>query len=305
MYSSRLPVCMDGSCNGLQHYAALGRDLEGGKQVNLVPSSRPQDVYTGVASLVEQRVAKAAAAGDKIGKLLEGKVTRKLVKQTVMTSVYGVTIIGARSQIENRLREMGGIPDDMMFTVAFQLARWTLDSLGDMFSGASRTMDWLSSAAKTISRQGSEVMWVTPLGLPVIQPYRKRDRQVIKTVVQRIHLGSTGDHMPVSTARQQSAFAPNFVHSIDSSHMLLTSVACRKAGLSFAAVHDSFWTHAATVDEMNGILRHQFVDLHRRELLVELRENFQLRHPEVRLPPLPKRGELDLDVVLESPYFFS
>ena len=32
---------------------------------------------------------------------------RKLVKQTVMTSVYGVTFIGARQQISARLRERG------------------------------------------------------------------------------------------------------------------------------------------------------------------------------------------------------
>ena len=42
----------DGSCNGLQHYAALGRDWLGAKQVNLVPVDRPQDPYAGVAGMV-------------------------------------------------------------------------------------------------------------------------------------------------------------------------------------------------------------------------------------------------------------
>jgi DNA-directed RNA polymerase len=40
-------VHQDGSCNGLQHYAALGRDEAGGEQVNLMPRERPGDVYTG------------------------------------------------------------------------------------------------------------------------------------------------------------------------------------------------------------------------------------------------------------------
>ena len=35
-FHSSLPVHQDGSCNGLQHYAALGRDVEGAKLVNLV-----------------------------------------------------------------------------------------------------------------------------------------------------------------------------------------------------------------------------------------------------------------------------
>lgn len=48
-FISHLPVYQDGSCNGLQHYAALGRDEEGGREVNLVPAEKPSDVYSSVA----------------------------------------------------------------------------------------------------------------------------------------------------------------------------------------------------------------------------------------------------------------
>ena len=34
--------------------------------------------------------------------------------------------------------------------------------------------------------------------------------------------------------RQRTAFPPNFVHSLDGSHMMMTAVACKKAGLNFA-----------------------------------------------------------------------
>lgn len=51
-YVSYFPIHQDGSCNGLQHYAALGRDVTGGMSVNLLPSSVPQDVYTCVVTLV-------------------------------------------------------------------------------------------------------------------------------------------------------------------------------------------------------------------------------------------------------------
>jgi DNA-directed RNA polymerase len=36
---------------------------------------------------------------------LKGNVNRKVIKQTVMTSVYGVTFIGARKQIQKQLKE--------------------------------------------------------------------------------------------------------------------------------------------------------------------------------------------------------
>ena len=40
-----------------------------------------------------------------MAELLRGgeEVNRKVVKQTVMTSVYGVTFVGARAQIEGQL----------------------------------------------------------------------------------------------------------------------------------------------------------------------------------------------------------
>ena len=48
-----------------------------------------------------QRIAEAdAEEGVLAAQALLGNITRKLVKQTVMTSVYGVTNIGAREQIQ-------------------------------------------------------------------------------------------------------------------------------------------------------------------------------------------------------------
>lgn len=52
------------------------------------------------------------------------QVDRKLVKQTVMTSVYGVTFVGAREQIKRRLQDKGLITDDrLMFNAACYAAK--------------------------------------------------------------------------------------------------------------------------------------------------------------------------------------
>jgi len=51
-------VHQDGSCNGLQHYAALGRDMEGAYQVNLGPGEKPSDVYTHVSKMVIELINK-------------------------------------------------------------------------------------------------------------------------------------------------------------------------------------------------------------------------------------------------------
>lgn len=51
-YINRFPVHQDGSCNGLQHYAAMGRDARGAASVSLEDCERPRDVYTDVAEVV-------------------------------------------------------------------------------------------------------------------------------------------------------------------------------------------------------------------------------------------------------------
>jgi len=117
---------MDGSCNGLQHYAALGRDRVGGTAVNLCSCDKPQDVYSGVMHEVIARVEeesqrtldygdddyedlskgeKTALRNNKAAKLVNGLIDRGVVKRTVMTSVYGVTFIGAKQQIHEKIEE--------------------------------------------------------------------------------------------------------------------------------------------------------------------------------------------------------
>ncbi|KAI8812665.1 hypothetical protein BJ742DRAFT_877325 [Cladochytrium replicatum] len=101
-FASRMHIHQDGTCNGLQHYAALGGDVLGAQHVNLVPSDRPADVYSGVANQVRALVQRAAEAGLREAILIKNHVTRKLVKQLVMTNTYGVTFVGAKDQVNSR-----------------------------------------------------------------------------------------------------------------------------------------------------------------------------------------------------------
>ena len=65
--------------------------------MNLVDGERPGDVYTAILKLVIKDIeAEKDPQHQEIAESLKGKVSRKVIKQTVMTSVYGVTFIGAR-----------------------------------------------------------------------------------------------------------------------------------------------------------------------------------------------------------------
>jgi DNA-directed RNA polymerase len=314
-YACRLPVHQDGSCNGLQHYAALGRDQAGGVQVNLTPGDRPGDVYTGISDVLKKIVAEDAENPelDPAIRTLAARVfphiDRTLVKQTVMTSVYGVTHVGARQQIQNRLKERGAAAEDenARYQMAAYAAGRTLDALSDLFVNAREVMAWLAECARVIASRGKAVEWTTPLGLPVVQPYRAKGKKVVRTLVQSFVLQFDSDENKVQKNKQRSAFPPNFIHSVDSAHMMKTAVACHEAGLTFAGVHDSFWTHAGDVPEMSKHIREKFVELHSEPLLERLFEELKNKYPEIatELPPPPPPGTLDLQRVRESVYFFS
>ncbi|KAK8471174.1 hypothetical protein PHAVU_003G153901 [Phaseolus vulgaris] len=236
---SNLPIHQDGSCNGLQHYAALGRDSLEAAAVNLVASERPADVYSEIAVRVHDIMRRdsnkdpAVYPNALLARVLIDQIDRKLVKQTVMTSVYGVTFVGAREQMKKRLVEKGVITDEqLLFTAACYAAKVTLTALGEIFGAARVIMGWLGDCAKVITSENLPVSWTTPLGLPVIQPYCKTERHLIRTSLQFLALRREGN--AVDAKKQRSAFPPNFIHSLDSSHMMMTALASRDAGLSFA-----------------------------------------------------------------------
>jgi DNA-directed RNA polymerase len=59
--------------------------------------------------------------------------------------------------------------------------------------------------------------------------------------------------------------------------MMLSANACHENGLTFAAVHDSFWTHACDIDKMNSILRDAFVKMHSDDIIGRLAAEFRVR----------------------------
>ena len=101
--------------------------------------------------------------------------------------------------------------------------------------------------------------------------------------------------------------------------MMLTSLHCHKEGLTFASVHDCFWTHPNCIEIMNRICRQQFVCLHNEPILDHLSKHFlkiygplvpNTNKNEVKdslqlLGKKLEKGSFGLENVLDSVYFFS
>merc|ERR1712059_147144 len=216
------------------------------------------------------------------------------------------------------------------------LTKKTFESLNEMFTASQEIQDWLAECAKVIAGEcESNVSWVTPLGLPVVQPYTRllsrQDRGVTMDMTNMFKLGKksvTEANKKINTMKHRNGFPPNFIHSLDSSHMMLTSLHLWSKGVTFASVHDCYWTHAQDVTIMNGVCRNQFIALHSFPILERLSEHFllnfmeplsnegvsekkqavmdiDLKKRDLLFKNVPKKGELDLSVVKDSVYFFS
>lgn len=242
--------------------------------VNLAPSKTPQDVYANIADHVEEMRKSDAANGIKIAIGLEGVIKRKIIKQTVMTTVYGVTAYGAKFQIKKQLKNIG-FDSAALEHASMYLMKKTFESLSEKFKAAREIQNWLTKSAQYISSKSrsQHVEWTTPLGLPVIQPY------IHEKLSSNAKVGMILPKLSsVNTIKQRNAFSPNFIHSLDACHMMLTSLHCERAGITFVSVHDCFWTHPSTVATMNLICREQFILLHSQPILEDLAEHFYQKY---------------------------
>jgi len=125
-----------------------------------------------------------------------------------------------------------------------------------------------------------------------------------------VYLTMYQDKDTLDRRKQSQGIAPNFVHSCDAAHMMLTVVRARQQGIdNFAMIHDSFGTTAGDVEDLYHVVRESLVEMYSEiDVLESFRDEIvqQLSDKNrAELQPLPARGNLDLSQVLESRYCFA
>jgi DNA-directed RNA polymerase len=303
-FVTTLPIMVDGSCNGLQHYSAMLRDPVGGEATNLVPMKTPQDIYGRVANVT---VAKDPS--------LAGIVTRSVAKRPVMVLPYGGTIASCKDYVRAALREAGHSFDPERET---EIATLVWNSIGDVVVAARDGMAFLRKMASAMSKKKEHVSWEAPSGWPVLQQYfdLKRSRIDIKVMGKKVRQYVTYEAQldTVDGRRSGQGLPPNFVHSMDAAALVgMVSMALDQGISQFAVVHDSFGTLACDMDMLGACIRTSFVDMYENhDVLEELRERVyqtivatRKNSAPVNLEPAPAKGKLNIHGVLESPFFFA
>lgn len=318
-FESRIPIALDGSCNGLQHFSAMLRDTVGGSAVNLVAASKPADIYQEVADVCTEKLRQIAIRNDGEGnaarnwlslfKLLgTDGMSRKLSKTPVMTLPYGSTQQACTSSIFKWYKEQGveHFPVNTNFLHCIMLSKLLWQSISEVVIAARAAMNWIQECSSKLAKKQHPLHYTSELGFPVFQGSRKVIIKRIDSKVggTRMQMRIALDQEALDIKKQRQGSSPNLVHHIDATHMMMCINEGVEQGItSFAMIHDDFGVHANKVTAWHKIIREQFIKLHEVDLLAKFKQEQETLY-DMTLPDTPEMGDLDLSGVLKSKYFF-
>lgn len=314
-FRSRLPVSMDGSCNGLQNLSALLRDEVGGRATNLIPNEKMEDIYRLVAEAATERMRRESYEDEVKERCRQAwlafGIGRGAVKRSVMTTPYGVTKRSAIDYVVEDILKKGlgppGLEKSEWYVAAAVLMDSAWPAIGDIVVKGVQAMSWLKKGAGIVLRNRDMdaepiISWTSPSGFPAAQAYFEERVHRINTHIAggvKVRINSETDTPDLDA--HANGMAPNFVHSLDAAHLHLTAAAAWDAGINaLAMIHDDYGTHAADSQRLYEVLRDQFVRMYSEHSPLE---DLIKRYPD--LPEPPAMGSLSIEEVRNSPFFFS
>lgn len=339
-YTSRLPILVDGTCNGLQHLSAMIRDHLAAPLVNLTPGDRPADIYATAAEkwMVDLAGVEKAGGedGHKAGTFLRwsgGHIPREATKRQVMVLPYGGTREAFFGYTKEWLDDV--YPQDWNATTQEKRFRFEVIGLASrrlwglvvgMLPGAMAVMEWLQKCAQLTAEGNQPIYWVAPgSGFVVRHFYGLQREKVVEARLDgsRVQFAAYETTKDLDIKAQTRGVPPNFVHSLDAAALAQTINASAAQGITdITAIHDAYGTHAGSMDRLAVTLREAFIGVHTADPLAIFWRGCKdvligkwmaagssaeaaAELAERLKPPMPAIGTLNLDDIRRSTYFFS
>jgi DNA-directed RNA polymerase len=235
----------------------------------------------------------------------------------------------------------------MAIKAARFLAKINMDCIRAVVTSAQSGMEFLRSAAGALAHEGKPVRWTTPIGFIAIQKYTEYETKKVKMFLydRATHQASLAERQEaelqiaqmdldvslpdlkttkrtqltvrersktkINKRKSKSSIAPNFIHGLDSAHLMKTVLRCKDSGVQdFFLIHDSFGTTPADTDIMYETVRRSFVNIYQDYCLFsdfksQVAKQLSYAGLERLDMKVPEKGNLDITKVLESEYCFS
>ena len=242
-------------------------------------------------------------------------VNRKICKKPVMCLPYSLTRYSCRQYLEDHvvkeLNERGTKHEfgEDLFKATSYLTPIVWESINDVVVGARGIMIFLKTIARLVASENLPVTWHTPLGFPVQMMCYKKESKRVKTKmgdsIVKLSIASETDE--IDRRKTAQSCSPNWIHSMDSSVMMLGVVKAKEAGVdNFSMIHDSFGCTAPDNRIMANAIRDSFCEIYKKDVLMDFANEMRMMLSEKNLkkfPDMPTKGNLDLDLVKKSVFF--
>ena len=226
------------------------------------------------------------------------KIQRKSVKRCVMVLGYGGTRYGFGQFLQEDLDDINEHIDKRSPLFCALMGSLIYDTCFESLDGPGRMLRLFEEIGELANERGEYLSWLTPVGFPVVQSYPKAASKRTKLSYGGREFNVVVESWEESTlaqSAQKQATAPNFIHSLDAAHLQLI---IDNFDGPIAAIHDSVGCHPGAMHEMYHLIRESFLSLYATNPLEDFLKQVGYTKP-------VKRGELDLEQVRESKYFFS
>jgi hypothetical protein len=280
-------VChQDGTCNGLQHMSAITHNRQTAEAVNCTAATQivpPRDIY-GIISVAALGFAKSEAVYNLIA-----NYARDMAKEPVMITGYGAGEDTIRRNVANYLYCKGESTLHAEAVADCYIAAININA------GAVKA---LTAAIKVrvkacLNTEQSRFEWYTADGFRVSIEYK--DIEPMRTRAGAFNALCRDVPCVRDDVKTVGAMAPNFIHSIDATHLRMV---INKCDWELVTVHDSIGSRPCDYFATGEIVRESFVELHEYDAISNLCMGMNARVPKFR-------GDYHAVEALEATYLFS
>jgi DNA-directed RNA polymerase len=257
LVESNLVCHQDGTCNGLQHMAAITGSRVTAEAVNCVASTwddLPSDIYAVISDEAQTMVS--GVAHDLIV-----KYARDMSKNPVMIVGYGAGLTTVQRNTTKFLAKHNESTEHA-------------DLIGEMYMNAleskaaavkSFTSAITSRMEEAMANGLTSVSWVSADGF--VSDIEYTDIEEHRVRAGNFNCIKPHTNVKLDEVKTRGAMAPNLIHSVDSTHLRMVVNDCNH---ELVTVHDSVGSHPSTYFATAESIRVQFVKVHEYDIMSEV-----------------------------------
>ena len=256
----------DSVCSGLQHISGVLGEENMAREVKLIDPNKREDQYQFMAQIVN------------VGSHFI--VNREIIKKSIMTIPYSVTLYGVVEQLINSAEriEIGinnyayKFPTGMIQSKKdiYELGNRIIQKFNAYFPNISNYFRYMKEWSDIFTSQNMSIDWHPTLDVLIKQQYSNK----IKKRVSLMHNGKRIQliyYIPniksMDKLKNRNAISPNFIHSLDASLMRYYIV---NSSFPIACIHDSFGSPQNNYLDVVNIVKDGFIDIYCRNNMLEI-----------------------------------